>query len=128
MTTKLQAHNDRMTRLHKSMNEGLTGTAQPKHTPGPWGTFDGAEVFPTTGPKSHVELCRVVGPWDGSTWYDSIEAKANGHLIASAPDMLDALKRIADGQWPQSIAETEGTLAMRKVARDAIARVERRAS
>jgi hypothetical protein len=47
---------------------------------------------------------------------------ANARLIAAAPDMLDALCRIADGQWPDNIAETEGTLAMREVAREAIAK------
>jgi hypothetical protein len=38
--------------------------------------------------------------------------------------LLDALRRIADGQWPSSIPETEGTLAMRQVARAAIAKAE----
>ena len=39
--------------------------------------------------------------------------------------IMDALDRIANGQWPQDIAETEGTLAMRDVARAALAKCNR---
>lgn len=53
-------------------------------TPGPWETVDGAEIAPKTGQKAHVELCRVVGPWDGSNWYTDKEAKANARFIAEA--------------------------------------------
>lgn len=64
-----------------------------KHTPGPWNfSKDGAEIFPETGPNGYVELCRVVGPWDGSKFYDKGTAKANARLIAAAPDMLLHLK------------------------------------
>ncbi|MBK9058109.1 MAG: hypothetical protein IPL82_09865 [Elusimicrobia bacterium] len=64
-----------------------------KHTPGPWNfSKDGAEIFPETGPNGYVELCRVVGPWDGSKFYDKGTAKANARLIAAAPEMLEALK------------------------------------
>jgi hypothetical protein len=40
------------------------------------------------------------------------------------PGPVKALHRVSDGQWPQSIAETEGTLAMREVARAALAKLE----
>lgn len=39
-------------------------------------------------------------------------------------EVVEALRRIADGQWPSDIAETEGTLAMREVARAALAKLE----
>lgn len=59
------------------------------HTPGPWGTDDGAEVWPMQGDTSFVTLARVTGPWDNSQWYGSVEeARANGRLIAAAPEML----------------------------------------
>jgi NTP pyrophosphatase (non-canonical NTP hydrolase) len=40
---------------------------------------------------------------------------------AGADKLLDALCRIRDGQWPQAIPETEGTVVMREVARAAVA-------
>lgn len=67
-----------------------------KHTPGPWATIDGAEVYPESGPAAHVELARVVGPWSGSSWYGPAEAAANGRLIAAAPELLAALRQCAD--------------------------------
>ena len=64
-----------------------------KHTPGPWGCSpDGAEIYPTAGKKSGVELCRVVGPWNESSWYDEHEALANARLITAAPKLLAACK------------------------------------
>jgi hypothetical protein len=59
------------------------------HTPGPWETIDGAEVFPTSGTTSYCPLARVEGPWSGSTLYaNASEARANGRLIAAAPELL----------------------------------------
>ena len=59
------------------------------HTPGPWGTEDCAEVWPVFGPTSFCPLARIEGPWSGSDWYRSAEeARANGRLIAAAPEML----------------------------------------
>ena len=63
------------------------------HTPGPWGTADGAEVWPIEGRTSFVTLARVTGPWSDSQWYGSVEeGRANGRLIAAAPELLDELK------------------------------------
>lgn len=63
------------------------------HTPGPWGTHDGAEVWPMEGKTSFVTLARVVGPWSDSQWYGSVEeGRANGRLIAAAPELLAALR------------------------------------
>ena len=81
-----------------------------KHTPGPWNfSKDGAEIFPETGPNGYVELCRVVGPWDGSKFYDKGTAKANARLIAAAPELLEAVKvslEFLDGQnMPKNIQE-----------------------
>lgn len=66
-----------------------------KHTPGPWETIDGAEVYPTSGPTSFCPLARIDGPWSGSSLYvNASEAKANGRLIASAPELLESLKTV----------------------------------
>jgi hypothetical protein len=68
------------------------------YTPGPWGTDDGAEVWPMEGKTSFVTLCRVVGPWSDSQWYGSVEeGRANGRLIAAAPELLERLKAMVSG-------------------------------
>jgi len=69
-----------------------------KHTPGPWMSVDGAEICSSEGDKAHVEFCRVVGPWDGSTWFDATEATANARLICAAPMLLALLQRLNDGE------------------------------
>lgn len=98
------------------------------HTPGPWNcSEDGAEVWPMTGDTSHVELARVVGPWCGSqasSWYGREVARANGRLIAAAPDLLAACQLLvaledsdasdADTRWKQA----------RRDMRDAIAKAQ----
>lgn len=84
-----------------------------EHTPGPWRRSAGIPQ-------------RIWGFYLEAPSGESVNqtAEANARLIAAAPDLLEALRRIADGQWPQSIAETEGTLAMREVAKVAIERMK----
>lgn len=66
-----------------------------KHTPGPWETStDYMEISPSSGPKSHVELARIVGPGEGSSFYTYDEASANARLIAAAPELLAACKAL----------------------------------
>ncbi len=72
------------------------------HTPGPWGTEDGAEVWPMEGPTSFVTLARVTGPWCDSQWYGSVEeARANGRLIAAAPELAASLRDCVE--WLESV-------------------------
>lgn len=60
----------------------------PKHTPGPWTVEDRTErlaIFPTVG---DAEIASI-------TWEDDEDedvALADAHLIAAAPDLLEALK------------------------------------
>lgn len=59
-----------------------------KHTPGPW-KLDGQTVsIPVLNDKAGAELIRVFLDKEPGT------AKANAKLIASAPELLDTLKRI----------------------------------
>ena len=72
--------------------------------------------------KCFVEFCpncHGVRRWGSIKNQNVLECKCD-----PLPDLLEALKRIAEGQWPSSIPETEGTLAMRQVARAAIAKAE----
>jgi hypothetical protein len=86
-----------------------------KHTPGPWCVKRDKTGLPYIGVVSDPsDYPGTVATVDGG--YPEGDAR----LIAAAPDMLDALKRIADGQWDDTIAETTGTLAMREIAREAI--------
>jgi hypothetical protein len=48
------------------------------------------------GPTSFVTLASITGPWSNSQWYGSVEeARANGRLIAAAPELLAALEECA---------------------------------
>lgn len=58
-----------------------------KHTPGPWATEDGYEIWPTTGKNQLCSFCFM--PKSGI--FPADEMKANAQLIAAAPDLLNAL-------------------------------------
>jgi hypothetical protein len=87
------------------------------HTPGPWTI--------TRGTKERGSLARGIHRPDGATVVRfnglgrpaSREGEANAHLIAAAPDLLEALKALqrAGGMWPDlapqvlaAIAKAEG--------------------
>ena len=60
-----------------------------KHTPGPWALSSGA---------SHVIAARGGGICKLDSIHGAYQDQAaNAHLIAAAPDMLEALKRIEYG-------------------------------
>lgn len=61
-----------------------------KHTPGPW-VFDGLNSI-TTKDGFLLPLVGVTTPMHGGPLKD--EARANAKLIAAAPDLLDALKKV----------------------------------
>ncbi len=93
------------------------------HTPGPWGTQDGAEVWPMEGPTSFVTLARVTGPWCDSQWYGSVEeSRANGRLIAAAPELLAALIACREqlAVWVDTGSLDEADFAAVKMADEAI--------
>lgn len=76
-----------------------------KHTPGPW-VIDGYKV----SPKSNMDLaiCSVMPmDWNGGRGRHirGDETQANGHLIAAAPDLLEALDRLT--KWAEVMAEAK---------------------
>jgi hypothetical protein len=85
-----------------------------KHTPGPWTCKHGDAI------SNHISADN--GKIMVAAVYNIHTATGchNAMLINSAPDLMEALERIANGQWDDTIAETPGTLAMREIARAAI--------
>ena len=67
-----------------------------KHTPGPWvlGESSGGRHFRAVNATDHSELATVV--WvmedDDTEGAPSPECEANAHLIAAAPELLEALE------------------------------------
>jgi len=83
------------------------------HTPGPWKVTAGIVDNPRLmveddigNPVCAMSLRGVYG--------DTVKMTANAHLIAAAPEMLEALERIRDESGPFNLGE------MRKLVESAI--------
>jgi hypothetical protein len=66
-----------------------------KHTPGPWHLdFDEAieSTYVSISAAKHKSLAEVV--WRFATEEQSPNLEANAHLIAAAPELLEALERL----------------------------------
>lgn len=82
--------------------------AESKFTPGPWEVTENKWCGHHNCPHGHITLMVVdakglpLHTWEAD--YGLEEARANARLIASAPDLLHALKRLlhetSDGQAP----------------------------
>lgn len=105
-----------------------------EHTPGPWhvlGPWPSIHVGPMVDPGSSGEpcpepptygpVCTIHQSEDYKT-EASDEVKANAHLIAAAPDMLAALKKIAEYKCDPRLLTT---IRLRDVAAKAIEQLER---
>lgn len=66
-----------------------------KHTPGPWRLHKMRRTIVASGPvgPSHTGVCDCASLYNAP---DDATAAANARLIAAAPDMLEALQRIAN--------------------------------
>lgn len=106
-----------------------------KHTPGPWAVGrigpEAAWIAPAqpTSPGFVASLCTSESFFAGPLAVAEVEANAN--LIAAAPDLLAALKAIAEssGRYddPEHDADPiEHALVMRDIALGAIAKAEGR--
>ena len=60
-----------------------------KHTPGPWIVVSRGMFSPKVVDANGLGICHT--PYAGAP-----PAEANAHLIAAAPDLLEALRSIAD--------------------------------
>jgi hypothetical protein len=60
-----------------------------KYTPGPWRVFNGTDIFPDDEDREadrHIADCDMAGNICGD------EQRANARLMATSPEMLDALR------------------------------------
>lgn len=67
-----------------------------KHTTGPW-EIDDEYVYPVGGPD--LGICAIMNMDAGGDkgWFRGPITEANARLIASAPDLLEALEAVDNG-------------------------------
>ena len=96
-----------------------------KHTPGPWESYsqrkdNGPEygfMISSSTDKDADWLCEVNGNFE--------QDEANAHLIKASPELLEALKAIADPQESGNLSGPASRLYLaQQIARIAIAKVE----
>jgi len=82
-----------------------------KHTPGPWKTthsaMSGYRVSDSTG-------------WGVAVVLKDVNDEANAHLIAAAPQMLEALEKIAEIGRQKGDARPQDAVSCFLIAEDAI--------
>ncbi len=73
-----------------------------EHTPGPWEFHEGSDNSPDEIQIGEPILGSIVGDeWHISRiWRDVPQALANAHLIAAAPDLLEALEAMREYAIP----------------------------
>lgn len=81
-----------------------------KHTPGPWV----AVKYPDT--KAHTVWANGVSSLASVKHNQPHTQEANAHLIAAAPEMLEALKALIDAFEPYVLDETDADVRERNVA------------
>ncbi len=92
-----------------------------KHTPGPW-RYEFETRTIRSIPTNY--WLATIDSWDGA-----VNNEANAHLIAAAPDLLEALKKVANcSRYPRNESEEmEFALeCLREIARAAISKIEGR--
>jgi len=89
-----------------------------KHTPGPWiyGTHQDSAMVQTAEPCKTVATIYAKAP---------SEREANARLIAAAPDLLEALERIASATMSQYANAADMAADMKCIAAEAIAKATR---
>jgi hypothetical protein len=88
-----------------------------KHTPGPW-RVDGTQTLyiEAVVRPGWLQEVAAVGPTEADSGYGE-QQKANARLIASAPDLLDALKRIIDADDSKELTQHDIELGRAAIAK-----------
>jgi hypothetical protein len=96
-----------------------------KHTPGPW-TIERSPIQSRGGSNTVFRI----GPFQACIYDDwrqeqergisTSELEANANLIAASPELLEALKLIAN-----HTSEADASISMREIAEEAIEKAEK---
>jgi hypothetical protein len=89
-----------------------------KHETGPWRFRDGCVERENI--NGYWQPIKLYSPWTEGCWATDMEAEANARLIASAPDLLEALLAAEDkhqrGIFNMTDAEIERVHTLRRAA------------
>ena len=95
------------------------------HTPGPWEYKPISDDFGGEIKSVHGNVARVW--WIHHEWGTPVPSRANGALIAAAPELLAALKVLADCSPCQNGCDPKDMTCASNLARAAIAKAEKEA-
>lgn len=90
-----------------------------QHTPGPWWVYDESDRYPGIEAAS----CSIVVLGDEKRNFHGVqgvtdeESLANARLIASAPDMLEALRQVAASWYRDEVPHGIRELAIKTIAK-----------
>ena len=91
-------------------------TTQATHTPGPWYST------PTAGHEMHGQSA-IASEANGKTVAIAYDGKADAHLIAAAPDLLEALQNAAEIMSGEDYSHVKADM-VRAICRRAISKAE----
>ena len=94
-----------------------------KHTPGPWKVYDDGDMWIAPSDGDAPIVCDICP--HGEEFVYSLEDDANAHLIAAAPELLEALK-VAQAWIADESCPCEGCEAVNDQIAAAIAKAEGR--
>jgi len=103
---------------------------QSKHTPGPWNSEHRAGSIDIWSGGGFVHQIACINPYAGDSGTTTETDESNARLIAAAPEMLDALKAVADFDLTSDIESygiqkaTENLVMLKRSCRVLIARAE----
>lgn len=96
----------------------LSHLAVPGHTPGPWTLHTHNQVITSKRSVLDVAICRMI-----ADEREGQNPEANARLIASAPEMLECLNRVA--QYLDAVPACDADPVNRQYARDMLRTVDK---
>lgn len=94
------------------MSELARTQTRTQHTPAPWHVSEGRSIQAAWETHEIVQVCSIsTSHWSTSPGHDDVplnrsrnermrsESEANARLIAAAPELLDALRRVIDSPF-----------------------------